>query len=474
VFQEIEGTGLIPEEMAWASGFPARFVEVRQGRRYLIRASDPTGGARQVVRKLRLLNRPANDDQENAQPIALPAGPIAGNNFLATAQDGEWNLSRSVWYSFNPTHDGVWGYELVHPGHLFPGFYPRMNLQRRNPTGDWQGIEYLQVHTRGRFAVDAGSFYRLVIDGSVSTPFEDFLLNLDPETGVANDRLEQAAALEGAPALLAGNLELATRNSEEKSPGIWWKWRAPRSGLATLGFEGAAPEARVFRREVSGLLTLSHEPRFDPPYSQDLALHEGRIATTFPCVAGEEYLILARTHYRLQTWMIKGWVDVTSARVVVGGVQDPMDVRLEGFDPDTEGEVSKVLYQSGPYWGPSVETEFPFEASLAAFSHNAFTLKALMDRTNGNFCVAILRLPPRNDEMENALVLDPWNPLISGSGDDSSFGSGDTFAMRSVFSNRGGGTLWYRWKSPSREPSIFKVAVASIRFFCEPLATATG
>lgn len=442
-----------------------RQLPVTGGVRYRLRAADPHGLARNVRLRLRLTDPPPNDMRVAAIELPLAGGVTQGNNYFATAESDEaagWN---SVWYRFTSPTNCVLTYQLGHDITLGSIRYPELSLFRETTNGTLFFLQHLTAFGPGIVSLDAGIGYRLSVGGPASRPMKDFSLRWGLGESTPNDRMEAAAELVGLPARFQVNLQNATLNEGENQAGLWWRWKAPRSGTATLAFSGKWGQhydlsALVFRgpRETNSTAVNSWNPN---EIAGTLAgFPTGQMGTTFGAEAGLEYYILVQSRYGTLSLPFAGEINLTSAGVKVTGMS-PFHAELENYDPAIESPTAGVIYWSRPYFGQAEAARPPFQAEFQCDECLWFSVEAYLTNANGGLRVLrspTLTLPRKNDEPAGATMLDPWRPRISDRGDQATYSNSDTAAMRVDFpgpsfpppgsTDRGGGSLWYRWRAP--------------------------
>lgn len=435
-----------------------RQLSVAHGTTFRFRAADPFGQARTVNFRLRMIGPPPNDDRTNATVLTPDGASIQGSNFFATVESGEAfaHLGKSVWYQLTSPINGVWSYELEHGVPVSSIRYPEALLFAQLPTGGLEFVQRLTVFGRGLFSMDAGVTHWLAVYGPASSPLDDFTLHWRPEVSAANDRYENATGVMGSPARWAGDLRQATINAHESTAGLWWRWRAPRSGTATLVFSGTPEQlyalaTPVFRLPVEADSRPINHPggnRSDPTVLDWLPY--GKAGTTFPVEEGVDYDILIQGKYPGTPVPFQAELDLTSARVQLTGTQSPFAVELEDFDPAIETPTDGVGYGLGPEFMTGSGSP-PFQANVPLEPYRQISVLAYLTNQAGG--IRVLRSPtisisPLNDEPEGAVNLERWSPHISDNGEGATYSGADLAHTRLEYSDRGGGSLWFRWAAP--------------------------
>ncbi len=436
-----------------------RQLPVTGGVRYRFRAADPHGLARIVQLRLRLTDPPPNDMRVAAIALPLAGGVTQGNNYFATPESDEsagWN---SVWYRFTSPTNCVLTYQLGHDITLGSIRYPELSLFRETTNGTWLFLQRLTAFGPGIVSLDAGVEYRLAVGGPASTPMKDFSLRWGLSESAPNDRMDAATELVGLPARFQADLQNATLNEGEKQPGLWWRWTAPRSGTATLAFSGIWGQlydlsALVFQgpRETNSTAVNSGNP--NEIAGTLTGFPTGQMGTTFEAEAGLEYYILVQSRYGTRSLAFAAEISLTSARIKVTGTS-PFHAELENYDPAIESPTAGVIYSPRPYFVQAGAARPPFQAEFQCDDCLWFSVEAYLTNSNGGLRVLrspTLTLPRKNDEPPGATVLNPWQPRISDGGYNAPYSGSDTAAMqisfRDQFYDRGGGSLWYRWRAP--------------------------
>jgi hypothetical protein len=199
---------------------------------------------------------PPNDAFEAALAIGAPPTSASGTVLEATRQPGEPNhvgsaAEQTVWYAFAPPADGRVAIEVC---------TPRFDSVLAVYTGDAAGALTLVAAnddgcggfgSRVIISARAGTTYRIAVAPLAPlTPLGggtgDFTLEVKPVTAPANDDFAEARVLSRAGrysgSTLGASQELGERSHHGSTGGsrsVWYRWRAPRSGLVRLDTVGS-------------------------------------------------------------------------------------------------------------------------------------------------------------------------------------------------------------------------------------------
>jgi hypothetical protein len=222
-------------------------------------ASQPSvSGEGSIKLEIRHREPPANDDFDNAQPIAMDGLSTPAPNFGATKEAGEPDHradqgGASVWFKFTAPRSGgasvqLYGGQASHEGLV--AVYTGSSVGNLTPVPAFETRWTSELH----FPTTAGTTYRIAVDGpynpATESPFMDER-ELSVGTYPGNDDFEDAFSLGSAP--LGGTMGLnglgntgATKQAGEPDhagnrggTSVWFTWKAPESGSAQLSACGA-------------------------------------------------------------------------------------------------------------------------------------------------------------------------------------------------------------------------------------------
>jgi PKD repeat protein/lysophospholipase L1-like esterase len=261
-----EDTGESPE----CSGTSTRLeFDAQAGTAYRI-AVDGRGGSYGDF-YLTLRDTPANDDFADAEPLGagLPQSTF-GDNRLAGVEPGEpdhagVNGGASVWYSWTPAADGTvilstcsYGGTLDSLLAVYTGSSPG-SLEQVAADDDVAHPECSTGDARVRFEADAGTTYRIAVDGKGGSGGQ-FQLQLRT-AGPVNDDFSDAIDIAQAPGHEDGTTAGASAQGSEPGSAhqsVWYRMQADHNGtvrLHTCSDAGAPMDLDVYTG--SSLASLS-------------------------------------------------------------------------------------------------------------------------------------------------------------------------------------------------------------------------
>jgi PKD repeat protein len=257
---------------------------------YLIAVDGDAGAAGAF--QLDAILAPVNDDIANASALQ-PRVPAELDTRGATREAAEpvhgGPGGASVWYRFTAPRTG--NLTLTTCGSDFDtllAVYSGTPGSLTQLAADDDGGDCAAGTSRASFSATAGTEYYVAVDGRDGAT-GTLALTLDPP---ANDRFQDAEALSGRPASVAGSTFGATTQSGEPGPGgnepvrtVWWRWTAPTTRVVTISTCGSNVFAHPAVYTGDTLDALS-------PAGEDGG----------PCVNGERTTLAAEagTTYRIQ------------------------------------------------------------------------------------------------------------------------------------------------------------------------------
>ena len=224
-------------------------VEVTRGTEYRLRVAGYGGATGDIVLNwdLEIVNGRTNDLFSEALTISGLSGQTTGNNAGAGEESGEPGQgNRSVWWKWRAPESGTATIDTI--GSSFDttlGVYTGSRVDDLNlivendDAGDAGGRQ-----SRVVVAVTGGTEYRLRVAGYGGAT-GNIVLNWDLEIvdGETHDRFSGALTISGQMGQTTGNNAGAGEESGEPGRGsrsVWWKWRAPESGTATIDTIGSS------------------------------------------------------------------------------------------------------------------------------------------------------------------------------------------------------------------------------------------
>ena len=214
---------------------------------------------------------PANDDFENALPLAAVSVEVHGSNVQATKQTGEPNHGdaggASVWWSWTAPFDGL--VEVNTEGSDYDttlGVHTGSSVDAVTTIATNDDIDLgVVLQSRVQFTATQGQTYQIAVDGwNANTG--NIVLNIGPAGAPANDNFASADPISGAQGSIAGFLYNATRESGEPAHdnlpdlggSIWYTWTAPSAGTFRFRLDGTDTPAAlaVYTGNAVNALTL--------------------------------------------------------------------------------------------------------------------------------------------------------------------------------------------------------------------------
>ena len=229
-----------------AAGLQSRVVvAVTRGTEYRLRVAGYGGASGDIVLNWDLRSEIplTNDLFSEALTISGRMGQTTGNNAGAGRESGEPGQgNRSVWWKWRAPENGTATIDTV--GSNFDttlGVYTGSRVDDLNTIAENDDAAGLQ--SRVVVAVTRGTEYRLRVAGYGGAS-GDIVLNWDlrSEIPLTNDLFSEALTISGRMGQTTGNNAEAGRESGEPGQGdrsVWWKWRAPGSGTATIDTVGS-------------------------------------------------------------------------------------------------------------------------------------------------------------------------------------------------------------------------------------------
>lgn len=237
---------------------------------------------------------PANDNLASAQLLSGKSGAVIGDNRGATSEIGEINHTYSdpdgsVWYRWAPPESGIavvktcdagapwWAYNKEVFVYSYPGSNPTYaNLVRVAP------VESYGLCTAA-FSATAGTNYRIVVDGQrrIRGPFE---LRFDVYSPPTNSEFANAVHLSGNWSVVSGSTAGANLEESGGISRVWYRWTAPKNGVAVVNVCDSPPAARPW----VGVYTGSNVNDLE---EVDTTESEGGCEQRFAALAGTTYRI---------------------------------------------------------------------------------------------------------------------------------------------------------------------------------------
>lgn len=189
---------------------------------------------------------PSNDDFAAAQPISGTGASVNGTTKDATRETGEprhtaaWAGDHTVWYSWTAPNTGDWSIDTcqsnidsilaVYTG----GQLDALTKLKEDNNGCSSGFG-----SKLTFRATAGATYRIVVGDAGGAMENTFTLVLNAIPAPPNDNFANAQLINGSGASVNGTNLSATRENGDPWHGtgersVWYQWRAPFSGAATL------------------------------------------------------------------------------------------------------------------------------------------------------------------------------------------------------------------------------------------------
>ena len=200
---------------------------------------DETAAPGTFTLRWRAVRPPANDAFATAQRLEGPRGTADGSNVGAGPETGERSVAgsvgASVWFVWTAPSSGTAAFETC--GSSFDTVLIAY-------TGEALGSltvvaandDRCRLQSRIRFAVRAGTTYRIAVDGAEDDSTGFFRLMWSLVARPANDTVAGARRIAGARGSLQGSNEGALAERGEPphagfpaSASVWFRWRAPRT-----------------------------------------------------------------------------------------------------------------------------------------------------------------------------------------------------------------------------------------------------
>ena len=461
-----------------AAGYCRVVFPVTAGVTYRIAVDSYYGGS--FTLGLSLHPVPANDDFEDAQPLAGTSVATDGSTVGATAQPGEPDHGHSggsatVWYSWTAPQAGTVTLDLCGDSYHVSGASVYTGTSLGGLT------EIAAGYCRLSFAAANGTTYRIA---AASEPeyAGDFALALSLHQPPANDDFANAQAIGGMSAAVDGSTVAATHQAGEPdhdgyggSASVWYAWTAPQSAATVIDVcddEWAGAVVAVYTgSSVDGLTARASG------YCRAVLRVTG--GTTYRIAVDSYEAEWGPFRLRLEAVQPPANDDFANARALTGSSLTvdgtTAGASLETGEPDHAGyeTAASVWYvwtapQSGTLSLNACD-EDELVAAVAAYSGSS--VGSLNEWTSGycrlsfqveggttyRFAVSsysgwwgpfTLRLgihqPPANDDFANALALSGSRLEVTGSTVAATREVGEGYHA----GDGGSGSIWYSWSAP--------------------------
>ena len=244
---------------------------------------------------------PANDLFARAQVLAGARGTVSGSNEEATKERGEPRIAydnggASIWYRWVAPSAGIATFDTEGSGFdtLLGAYEGTAVAALAALAGDDDSGSGLS--SKIAFHVDAGDVVWVSVDGvrndNGTVEQGRVALNWQLTPAPSNDLFARGVAIGGASGSVRGNNEGAWSENGEPShdyntpnSSIWYRWRAPASGLATFNTEGSNFDTILAVYTGTSVSTLSKVASDDDSGSGTLS------SVSFTAVAGVTYAI---------------------------------------------------------------------------------------------------------------------------------------------------------------------------------------
>ncbi len=426
------------------------------GTELAIRAWEPEGRVRDATLVIAAASDQTNDDPSRPTRLNGDSGQVMGNNFFFAGTTP--NSFVSAWYVWRAPRDGVLEVNFQ-PGLGAPGT-SYLQPYRGMPVGN--NYIRMDVWHRG-FLVEEGQEYWMSVVGAASSPNGNYTITYALLPRPANDDYANRTVLEGEKPVILGSLRGATKGAGEDEPGIWYSWKAPRSGTATVQLAGK----RVI---VFGSEQWQDGPSFfpygDPSWLERIAAWSGW-AACFQAEAGKTYdlLVLGPDYGQSGTRDVKGRLILSNVRLSAEVYEDRTVMQVVGFDPLVDGSMSTAGYfyreiagnpgtlYDGHFLG--LDTNFT-ERTFSYSGVGKYSLYAALTNSEGEIRVT-LPVPVAiagNDSATNAVVLQGWVVHASDSTDGATI---SPYPEDPIWVSRYAqheplapdyGSRWFTWRAP--------------------------
>jgi hypothetical protein len=434
---------------------------------------------------------PANDMFALAEPLLGKDASATGNNIGATGEDGEpaahgGTAGASVWYSWTAPADGRARLTLDSSD-----FAASLGVYTGDSVDSLTEVASGWSYTFRTFGVKEGVTYRIAVHGGAAAARGEFGISLVMDEPPANDDFAHASGLTGQVAEADGTNRGATRESGEPSTyyelnsSVWYRWKAPVTGLAWLRFSNGYHYATAYTGSALDQLT----PRGSGWGSPGFWVTAGE--TYLIAVDGSDYDTQSDFHLTL-TETVPPLNDAAANATPLEGSVDSatgstVDGSYDSYDRDyvdgagTEGRGIWYSWRApadGPVTVDTLGSDFDTVLgayvgdpwSLAAVAENASVEPGVVDQSKVSFEAVKGTLyrffvdgqrygttrwgsvkihlehasPPKDDDFAAATPL-------TGAGDEatgSNVGAAKEAHEPNHGANRGGASVWYRWTAP--------------------------
>jgi hypothetical protein len=421
------------------------------------RPADPATG--HIGFRLNFLAAPTNDLFAFRTPLSGLPVEVSGNNALATTDTNKPPRSAyippgSVWFEWTAprtTRVSVWiqaggtPHVTAFTGNSFSTLKPMGGLGRRE-----EPITFLARQGR-KYIIAVGSIYE---SGS-------FTLRILPPP--PNDLFNDAAELTGVYAEAEGYTSGASVEAHEPRldptatrESIWWKWRAPLSGLAIVKMDGDyLPPFAIF--DGNGLASLRRVPILSSSVGDF-----GYSTASFNAASGTVYRIAATGYRFYDGTMIDEVNGRVSIEVAVSTLQIISPAPGSVFSPGAlvSGNVRAAFPDTAPplidiavYTAAGQEVaRTSASAPEYQFTFTNLPIGRLYLIAGGTsavpppvFSPALpIRIPPANDDFAQRALVPHLPALISGNLAGSSLEPAEPPRPAAAVES-----LWWTWTSPS-------------------------
>jgi hypothetical protein len=405
-------------------------------------------GSMDVRLSLSFIPAPANDEPDN--PAILTGEHLAVPSTLRAASPESTNSVRTVWYEWTPERSGLASAVAV-PSMVDVSVYTR---------SDSGSLLLITNSPTNVFSATAGTAYILCARSSATEPGPDFTLRVDLD-GPENDNFEARSPLFGVHTnFFIWNFRASTQPGEpvNQMSSVWWTWTAPSSGWATIRAASRVGISIFTGTNVTNLTEVPVERITAWPSSLFSS-------TSFNCVAGKEYQIVAYGNTNVIDKSSPAELDVTSFRFVspVNGdsIRAGEIVRLQmaPVDGGIDGELpDQFLFQQvsvNVFPGLSVSTGKP-PVFFASFVYNEYTVGGSLQSfyavaTNRQGILKVsaplkIKILPENDLFQNATPLESLPKDSSLNFKDATLQIGEE-ELLGLPPDSGFATRWWRWRS---------------------------
>jgi len=384
---------------------------------------------------------PANDSHQTPLPLSEATGVLDVDLREATLDPEEpgsgKDLRRSLWFEWTAPAAGTLLISVADS----PNLTPHAAAFRLSPAGEFGPAQPVDFRLEGSVPVTAGDRWRLVV-GDQWGPDEPVILRHRFVPVPVNDLWTAAMPVPNDESEVIGTLWGATLDSREGDAAgalarVWYTWKAPADGWATVELRSLNPLDSAFLPAV-----FRGRPEFlgrTPVPIESL--------TSIPVGAGDELSILpggAPNVYALR-------VLLTTARLIV----EPSDP--QGHEAGRPA-VARIIVSEAD--GDAREAEFvingrtaftdaapPYEWDLAALPSGVYALAGRVIRRNGEVRAIPpqpLEIRPDNDRFAAAGILEGESAVAEARLAGATEEVGEPGHVGFPASR----TVWWRWTAP--------------------------